>query len=68
MAEDTPFDARHYAETMARVLDFPLDKANVVDVANNVAVAFRLAPLFLTFALEDEAEPSPVFDACEANP
>jgi Protein of unknown function (DUF4089) len=63
-----PFDAKAYTESMAKALNLPLEAADPAAVANNVAVAFRLAPLFLTFPLDDEAEPAPVFDAYEATP
>ena len=62
------FDPHGYAETMAKALNLPLDQANREEVARNLALAFRLAPLFLEFALPDEAEPAPVFDAFEAQP
>lgn len=67
MAEPV-FDAHGYAEAMAKALDLPLDHANREEVAKNLALAFRLAPLFLEFPLPDEAEPAPVFDAFEAQP
>ncbi|MGL5114482.1 MAG: AtzG-like protein [Beijerinckiaceae bacterium] len=63
-----PFDPQAYTHAMAKALDLPLDAADPAAVAANVAVAFRLAPLFLSFPLDDEAEPAPVFDACEAKP
>jgi hypothetical protein len=66
MAE--PFDPHAYAEMMAKALDLPLEQANRDEVAQNLALAFRLAPLFLEFPLHDEAEPAPVFDAFEPQP
>jgi hypothetical protein len=65
MAEQKTFDARAYAETMAHALNLPLDCSNPEEVAKNLALAFRLAPLFLDFPLDDEAEPGPVFNAFE---
>jgi hypothetical protein len=63
MAE--PFDPHAYADTMAKALDLPLHQANREEVARNLALAFRLAPLFLEFPLHDETEPAPVFNAFE---
>jgi hypothetical protein len=53
---------------MAKALNLPLEQANRDEVAKNLALAFRLAPLFLEFPLHDEAEPAPVFDAFEPQP
>ncbi|MBN8535163.1 MAG: DUF4089 domain-containing protein [Rhizobiales bacterium] len=61
-----PFDPHAYAEMMAKALELPLHEANHDEVARNLALAFRLAPLFLEFPLHDEAEPAPVFNALEA--
>lgn len=58
-------DPHLYAATLAKALDLPLDQANAAEVAKNLGLAFRLAPLFLEFALPDEAEPAPVFNAYE---
>lgn len=57
-----PFDPAAYARLMAETLDLPLPAEYAPEVEANLAVAFRLAPLFLDFALPDEAEPAPVFD------
>jgi hypothetical protein len=65
---ESAFDPHGYAEAMAKALDLPLDQANREEVAKNLALAFRLAPLFLEFPLPDEAEPAPAFDAFEAKP
>lgn len=62
------FDPDAYAGLMAKALDLPLDQANRAEVAKNLALAFRLAPLFLAFPLPDEAEPAPVFNAYEGSP
>lgn len=62
------FDPHAYAEMMAKTLDLPLDQANREEVAKNLALAFRLAPLFLEFPLSDEAEPAPFFNAFEGRP
>ena len=62
MTEST-FDPYRYAEVQAAALDLPLDRANRDEVARNLALAFRLAPLFLEFPLPDDAEPAPVFRA-----
>jgi hypothetical protein len=66
MAE--PLDPLGYAEMMARALDLPLDQANHSEVAKNLALAFRLAPLFLEFPLPDDTEAAPVFNAFEPQP
>lgn len=63
-----PFDPHAYAETMGKALNLPLDQANREEVAKNLAIAFRLAPLFLDFPLPDDAEPAPVFNAFEGQP
>lgn len=63
-----PFDPDAYAETMSKALNLPLHHANRDEVAKNLALAFRLAPLFLDFPLADEAEPAPVFNAFEPQP
>jgi hypothetical protein len=57
------FDARAYAAQMAEALDLPLTPEYAPAVEENLAVAFRLAPLFLDFPLPDDAEPAPVFVA-----
>lgn len=66
MAES--IDPHAYAEMMAKALNLPLEQANRDEVAKNLALAFRLAPLFLEFSLPDEAEPAPVFNAFEPQP
>jgi hypothetical protein len=66
MAES--IDPHAYAEMMAKALNLPLEQANRDEVAKNLALAFRLAPLFLEFPLPDEAEPAPVFNAFEPQP
>jgi hypothetical protein len=62
-----PPDVKAYAEAMAKALDLPLPPEYAPQVEANLAVAFRLAPLFLEFPLPDEAEPAPVFVAGAAS-
>jgi hypothetical protein len=59
------FDARAYAAQMAQALDLPLTPDYAPALEENLAVAFRLATLFLDFPLPDDAEPAPVFVAAE---
>jgi hypothetical protein len=61
MTTPTPFDAAAYARMMASALDLPLTPEYAPAVEANLAVAFRLAPLFLGFPLPDDADPAPVF-------
>jgi hypothetical protein len=61
MTDPKPFDAAAYARRMAEALDLPLPPEYAPQVEANLAVAFRLAPLFMDFALPDELEPAPVF-------
>jgi Protein of unknown function (DUF4089) len=68
MSKDKPFDAAAYAKLMAEALDLPLTAEYAPAVEANLAVAFRLAPLFLDFPLPDDAEPAPVFTAGEPAP
>jgi hypothetical protein len=63
VADPKTVDARAYAQAMAAALDLPLTPEYAPQVEANLAVAFRLAPLFLDFPLPDEAEPAPVFTA-----
>jgi Protein of unknown function (DUF4089) len=65
---DTPFDPAAYISTMADVLKLPMSPDYAPQVAANLAVAFRLAPLFLDFPLPDEAESAPIFTAGEPGP
>jgi hypothetical protein len=60
---DKPVDIAAYARAMAAALDLPLTGEYAPQVEANLAVAFRLAPLFLDFPLPDDAEPAPVFRA-----
>jgi hypothetical protein len=48
---------------MAKTLDLPLSPEYAPATEENLAVAFKLAPLFLDFPLPDDAEPAPVFIA-----
>lgn len=59
------FDPKAFSEAQATALDLPLPEAYRSVVEAHLAVAFRLAPLFLDFPLEDELEPAPVFVADE---
>jgi Protein of unknown function (DUF4089) len=63
---DTPVDPAAYARAMAEALNLPLPPDYAPQVEANLAVAFRLAPLFLDFPLPDDAEPAPVFRAGES--
>jgi Protein of unknown function (DUF4089) len=65
MSQAKPFDPAAYAKLMADVLDLPLPPDYAPAVEANLAVAFRLAPLFLDFPLPDDAELAPVFKAGE---
>jgi hypothetical protein len=64
---DAPFDPAAYARAMAETLHLPLTPAYAPQVEANLAVAFRLAPLFLSFPLPDDAEPAPIFTAEESD-
>ena len=57
----SPFDPKAYSQTMAEALDLPLEEAYKPAVEAHLAVVFRLAPLFLDFALADETEPAPIY-------
>ena len=61
MASDTSLD--DYIAATARVLDLPIDPAWQPAVRANLEVTLRLAALVSEFALPDEAEPAPVFEA-----
>jgi hypothetical protein len=65
---ETPFDPAAYARAMADALKLPLTPDYAPQVEANLAVAFRLAPLFLDFPLPDDAEPAPVFAAGNDQP
>jgi hypothetical protein len=47
----------------AAALDLPYEPAYRPSVEAHLAVAFRMAPLFLDFKLADEAEPAPIYRA-----
>ncbi len=68
MSRQIPFDPGAYAKAMADALGLPLLPDYAPAVEANLAVAFRLAPLFLDFPLADDAEPAPVFQATESEP
>jgi Protein of unknown function (DUF4089) len=63
MMTDVPFDPAAYAQVMATALDLPLTDVTRPAVVANVALAFKLAPLFVDFELADDLEPAPVFHA-----
>ena len=65
MTHEKIFDPAAYAKQMADALNLPLTPEYAPAVEANLAVAFRLAPLFLDFPLPDDAEPAPVFMAGE---
>jgi hypothetical protein len=65
MSKTIPFDPAAYAMLMADVLNLPLASDYAPAVEASLAVAFRLAPLFLDFPLSDDAELAPVFKAGE---
>jgi hypothetical protein len=47
----------------AALLGLPIESAWMPSIRANVEVTFRLAKLVDEFALPDEAEPAPVFEA-----
>lgn len=51
-----------FAALQAKALGIPLDAADPGEVRANLAVAFRMAQMVLSFPLPDEADPAPVFD------
>lgn len=57
------FDPKPYAEMQAAALDLPYEPAYRASVEAHLAVAFRMAPLFLDFKLADEAETAPIYRA-----
>jgi hypothetical protein len=65
MSDLEAFDAAAYGSALAKALKLPLTPDCAPQVEANLAVAFRLAPLFLDFPLPDDAEPAPVFRAGE---
>jgi hypothetical protein len=65
---NVPFDPGSYARFMAEALSLPLTPEYAPQVEANLAVAFRLAPLFLDFPLPEDAEPAPIFTAGEPQP
>ena len=66
MNDPQPLDAAAYARQMAEALALPLDDSRQVEA--NLAVAFRMASLFLDFPLPEAAEPAPVFVADPSAP
>ncbi len=68
METPPPFDPVAYSRMMAEVLKLPLNPEYAPQVEANLAVAFRLATLFLEFPLPDHAEPAPVYRAGGVEP
>jgi hypothetical protein len=52
-----------WIETSAALLKLPIDPAWIPSIRDNLEVTYRLAALVEGFALPDEAEPAPVFEA-----
>jgi hypothetical protein len=52
-----------YIDAAARALDVPIEPAWKPAVRANLEITLRLAALVTEFALPDEAEPAPVFEA-----
>jgi hypothetical protein len=63
-----PFDPNAYARLMASTLKLPLIPEYAQQVESNLAVAFKVAELFLDFPLPDDAEPAPIFIAGQVQP
>jgi len=59
--ENEPMKA--WIETSAALLKLPIDQAWILAIRDNLEVTYRLAALVEGFALPDEAEPAPVFEA-----
>ena len=52
-----------YIDAAARALGVPIEPAWKPAVRANLEITLRLAALVTEFALPDEAEPAPVFEA-----
>lgn len=65
MREPTPAEIAAFAGAQASARDLPLPEAYRPGVEANLAIAFRMAALFIDEPLPDEAEPAPVFDPRE---
>ena len=63
MAPTSNDEADTWIHTMARMLELPLEDANVAEIRDNVLVARRMAQSLGTAASEDHLEPLPVFHA-----
>ena len=50
-----------WIHTMARMLELPLEDANVTEIRDSISVARRMAQSLVTIASEDHLEPLPVF-------
>ena len=61
-------DLDGYVQTSGRLLDLPMDKAHHEEVVKNLALAFSLASLFMTFPIADDGEPAAIFNAFEGQP
>ncbi len=60
MENDKP-DIAAIADAMARALGLNISGESRAAVIGHLDIAFRLAPSFMDFPLDDEAEPAPVF-------
>ena len=58
---DRPFDPEAVIDAMAPMLGLTVEAAARPAVAANLAATARFAALVLAVALDDEAEPAPVF-------
>ena len=58
---DDPLD--DFIDAGARALDLPIEPAGSRRSQANLQVTLRMAALVAEFALPDEAEPAPVFEA-----
>ena len=57
-----PFDAEAYAEQMAKVLGLTIDPDWKATVVQNLVATAAAAELVLSFPLDDDVEPAPVFE------
>ncbi len=58
---ETPFDADLMITVMSAFLDLPIQPEYRQGVASHLLASHRIAKSFLDLALDDEAEPAPVF-------
>ena len=57
-----PFDAEAYAEQMAKVLGLTIVPDWKATVVQNLVATAAAAELVLSFPLDDDVEPAPVFE------